>query len=60
MAIADVFDVLVSDRPYKKGWTIEDACNEIASNSGTAFDPIVVKAFIAERQSFELIAKSIK
>ncbi len=60
MAIADVFDALVSDRPYKKGWTVEDACIEITSNSGAAFDPIVVEAFIAERQSFELIAISIK
>ena len=56
MSVADVFDALVSDRPYKKAWTIEDAYIEIVSKSGSAFDPIVVEAFIAERQNFEEIA----
>jgi len=57
MAIADVFDALVSERTYKKAWTIEEACTEITSKRGTAFDPIVVDAFIAERQQFESIAR---
>ncbi len=56
MAIADVFDALVSHRPYKNGWSVEDAYIEITSNSGITFDPIVVQAFIAERQGFESIA----
>ena len=56
MAVADVFDALVSNRPYKKAWTIEDAYQEIVSKSGSAFDPIVVEAFIAERLNFENIA----
>ncbi|MBU3541382.1 HD-GYP domain-containing protein [Polynucleobacter sp. UB-Tiil-W10] len=57
MTVADVYDALVSSRPYKKGWPTEKACNEIISNSGTAFDPMVVKAFIAERENFELVAQ---
>ncbi len=57
MTVADIYDALVSTRPYKKGWPIEKAYNEIISYSGSAFDPIVVKAFIAERENFELIAK---
>ena len=56
MAVADVFDALVGSRPYKKAWTIEDAYIEIVSLSGTAFDPIVIDAFIAERHNFEAIA----
>jgi len=58
MSVADVFDALVSDRPYKKGWTIEDAYQEIISKSGSAFDPMVIDAFIAERQAFEAISKN--
>jgi len=53
MALADVFDALVSSRPYKKAWTTEDAYKEIVGKSGVAFDPIVVEAFIAARQKFE-------
>jgi response regulator RpfG family c-di-GMP phosphodiesterase len=58
MTVADVFDALVSDRPYKKGWTVEKACVEIVNNSGSAFDPVVVEAFIAERHTFESIANN--
>lgn len=56
MSVADVFDALVSSRPYKKAWSVEEACNEIQSKSGIDFDPVVVEAFIAERSSFERIA----
>lgn len=58
MSVADVFDALVSDRPYKKGWSIEDAYQEITSNSGKAFDPKVIEAFVAERTNFEKIASN--
>ena len=58
MAVADVFDALISDRPYKKGWTIEEAYSEIITNSGTSYDPIVVEAFIAERRNFQNVAES--
>lgn len=45
-AIADVFDALTSDRPYKKGWTIEDATTFIQEQSGRHFDPALVEKFI--------------
>lgn len=45
-AVADVFDALTSDRPYRSGWTPEKACNYIRSMRGTHFDPDVVDAFI--------------
>jgi putative two-component system response regulator len=45
MAIADVYDALVSERPYKKAFTHEEAVNIILNNSGKHFDPDLVKLF---------------
>jgi PAS domain S-box-containing protein/putative nucleotidyltransferase with HDIG domain len=45
-AIADVFDALTSDRPYRLAWTREKAIEHIRSQSGSHFDPAVVKAFL--------------
>jgi putative nucleotidyltransferase with HDIG domain len=47
VAVADVFDVLVHERPYKEAWTVEDAAGEIRAGAGTQFDPDVVAAFDA-------------
>lgn len=44
VAIADVFDVLTHERPYKKAWTRDDALAEIVSHAGTLFDPAGVAA----------------
>ena len=45
VAIADVFDALTSERPYKKAWTVEQAVTMIDENSGAHFDPDLVKLF---------------
>jgi putative two-component system response regulator len=45
VAVADVFDALTHDRPYKKAWTVEAALNEIRTLSGRQFDAGVIKAF---------------
>jgi diguanylate cyclase (GGDEF)-like protein/putative nucleotidyltransferase with HDIG domain len=45
-AVCDVYDVLISDRPYKKAWRPEDAVSEIERQSGHHFDPQVVRAFL--------------
>jgi HD-GYP domain-containing protein (c-di-GMP phosphodiesterase class II) len=45
--VADVFDVLVHERPYKESWTVEAAADEIRQGAGTQFDPEVVRAFDA-------------
>lgn len=45
-AVADVFDALLSDRPYKKTWDIEKAINYIQDESGKKFDPEIVSVFV--------------
>jgi hemerythrin-like metal-binding protein len=44
-ALADVFDALVSARPYKKAWSLQQAIEWINSQNGLKFDPAVVTAF---------------
>ena len=45
-AVCDVFDALVSERPYKTAWAVEDALEEIRSLSGSQFDPRLVELFL--------------
>ena len=45
VAVADVFDALTSERPYKKAWPLEQASEYIKANAGTHFDPTCVAAF---------------
>jgi putative nucleotidyltransferase with HDIG domain len=45
VSVADVFDVLVHERPYKESWTVEAAAEEIRRGGGTQFDPAAVEAF---------------
>ncbi|BEV14293.1 response regulator [Herbaspirillum sp. DW155] len=47
VAVADVFDALTSSRPYKKGWSLEDAGAFLRKNAGSHFDPRCVEAFFA-------------
>ena len=58
MAVADVFDALVSRRSYKEPFTVEQAYNIIRKDSGTHFDPDVVKAFVDAEEEVRVIAKS--
>jgi putative nucleotidyltransferase with HDIG domain len=46
LAVADVVDALVSDRPYRPGWSREEVLVYTRENSGTQFDPEVVEAFL--------------
>ena len=59
MAVCDVFDALTSQRYYKEGWSLEDTYNEIVRQSGTQFDPDVVKLFIDNFDKFKQILKSM-
>jgi len=47
VAIADVFDALCSERPYKRAWPVGEACREVIGLAGTHFDPACVAAFEA-------------
>ncbi len=46
VAVADSFDALTHDRPYKKAWSVTDALAEVQRESGWQFDPAVVEALI--------------
>lgn len=48
VAIADVFDALTAERPYKKPWPVEEAVKFITENAGKHFDPALVEAFRRE------------
>ena len=47
VAIADVFDALTSERPYKKAWTVEAALQMIDEGAGKHFDPALIQPFRA-------------
>jgi putative two-component system response regulator len=59
VAVADVYDALVSQRTYKSGFSHEDACRLIQEGAGTHFDPRVVNAFEARQDDFRRIAESM-
>ncbi|MCL2050476.1 MAG: response regulator [Lachnospiraceae bacterium] len=56
MAIADVYDALVSERPYKKPFTHDEAVEIIKKDSGTHFDPNIVEAFLNVADDFWVMA----
>src|SRR5215470_1187289 len=54
-AVADVFDALTSERPYKNAWSIEEALSHIRESSGKQFDPACVAAFIQRWNDVRII-----
>jgi putative two-component system response regulator len=56
MAVADVYDALISKRPYKEPFTHEEAVAIIAEERGRRFDPDVTDAFVACVEDFRQIA----
>ncbi len=46
IAVADAFDAMVSDRPYRKGIPVEEALRRLAAEAGRQFDPVVVGTLI--------------
>lgn len=46
VAVADAFDAMVSDRPYKKGLSVRKALKALEKGAGSQFDPEVVKCFL--------------
>jgi len=58
MAIVDVFDALVSERPYKKAFSHEEAINIIMENSGKQFDPLIADVFYELKDQFKEIIRN--
>ena len=52
MAIADVYDALISERPYKKAFSAEKAISIIKEGSGAQFDPALIEVFASAAHRF--------
>jgi putative two-component system response regulator len=57
MAIADVYDALITDRPYRKGLSHEKAVEIILGGRGSQFDPQLIDAFGEVHGKFHAIAE---
>ncbi|MBP1182218.1 HD-GYP domain-containing protein [Methylobacterium sp. PvR107] len=53
VAVADVFDALTTERPYKQAWSPERARAHMAENAGAHFDPRVLAAFLSRWDKIE-------
>lgn len=60
MAVADVFDALITIRPYKPAFELEQAFQMIREESGTHFDPVVVDAFFDTKDMVIKISEELK
>jgi putative nucleotidyltransferase with HDIG domain len=54
IAVADTFDAMTTDRPYRKGLSFDTAFDELKKHAGTQFDPEVVKAFFKAYKEMEI------
>jgi two-component system, response regulator RpfG len=57
VAVADVFDALISPRPYKRAWTIDEALAWLSTQRGHLFDPRCVDTLINNRERLEGICE---
>jgi putative two-component system response regulator len=57
MAVAYVYDALITKRVYKPAWSHERAAQTVRDGAGTHFDPAVVAAFTAAEDEFRSIAR---
>jgi putative two-component system response regulator len=55
MAIVDVYDALVSERPYKKAFSDEEAVKIIMQNAGSHYDPEIAKVFFEVKDLFKAV-----
>ena len=60
MSLADMYDALTGERPYKAAWTHEQAVQEVIRMKGIAFDPIIVEAFLLEESNFQQISDDFR
>ena len=55
VAVADAFDAMTSDRPYRRGMPAADAFAELQATAGSHFDPRCVEAFLRARVRIETL-----
>jgi putative two-component system response regulator len=55
VSIADVYDALTSERPYKRAWSSDDALAYIRSETGKSFDPALIPAFLQQIEQVQEI-----
>jgi len=60
VAVADVFDALVSARPYKAPWPVERAIGYLREHAGSHFDPACVDAFVACADRIVAVLESLR
>ncbi|MDI6637424.1 MAG: HD-GYP domain-containing protein [Bacillota bacterium] len=56
LAVADAYDAMTSDRPYRRGYPPEEAVRRLLAGSGKQFDPEVVRAFVEHLKEQKVIA----
>ena len=59
MAFADVYDALITERPYKKSFTHEESMRIISEGSSTQFDPKLTELFMSISKKIQEISKSL-
>jgi HD-GYP domain-containing protein (c-di-GMP phosphodiesterase class II) len=59
LALADVYDALTTNRPYKSAWSHPAALDWIRARSGAHFDPDVVNAFLVQREQFDTVRQRL-
>jgi len=59
MAIVDVYDALVSRRPYKEAFTDEEAIRVITTNAGKQFDPKIVEVFLEVKDQLKAVREAL-
>ncbi|MDD5440456.1 MAG: HD domain-containing protein [Candidatus Omnitrophica bacterium] len=57
VSVADAFDAMTTDRPYRSKMTFTKAIREIEEHSGTQFDPEIARAFLVYKDCIEEMAK---
>jgi response regulator RpfG family c-di-GMP phosphodiesterase len=60
VTVADVYDALTTERPYKKAWPNEEALEYLQANKGTHFDPGCVDAFMLQFGKVSLIQQQLQ
>ena len=60
VAIADVFDALLSERPYKKAWSFEEALAFLKKERGSPFDPVLIDFFFVNLEIIHHVYEELR